>query len=114
MARVNCNALKVGMMVTADVCNAEGMFLFPAGTQLTDRHLTILGSWGVLDVDVDAPEGMTTTDPLVQIAPEELSRLTGDLKARFLSLDEGDPVAMEVFRVMLKREAGPMVGRKTA
>lgn len=94
------------MTLCADVSTPEGLFLFPAGTGLTDRHLMILESWGVAEVDVTLPEGMVASlDPLAQLDAQTLERLGTELKGRFLQLEEEEPAAMEVFRVMLRREA---------
>lgn len=106
MPRVQTAALQIGMKVEADVRNADGMLLIPSGAELTERHLTILDSWGVAEVEVGIPEGMDDpSDPLAKLDPVELERFTAEVRSRFRQLDESDAAAMEVFQAILRRHA---------
>ena len=103
------------MKVEADVRNADDMLLIPAGCELTERHLTILESWGIADIAVAALEGMEDpADPLASLPPETLARYQAEVKSRFWQLDEGDPAAMEVFQVILRRHARRHAARPPA
>lgn len=94
------------MKVEADVRNADGMLLIPSGCNLTERHLTILESWGITEIEVAIPEGMeVNADPLAKLDPEMLERLRNEVRARFVQLDEQSPAAMEIFQVVLRRHA---------
>jgi hypothetical protein len=44
-------------------------------------------------------------DPLAQLPPEMLAKLTADLRARFWKPDEFGPVPAEIFKLMLLRQA---------
>lgn len=103
------------MTVSTDVRNPDGMLLIPAGAQLSPRHLSILESWGVAEIEVTIPEGMeNVADPLLRLAPDELGRMTGAMRRRFPGPVEGDEVAAEVFRLMLRREAARRLARDAA
>jgi hypothetical protein len=104
--RVKSEALQPGMVVARDVKNIDGMLLAPAGCELSERQINILQAWGVTELEVDAGEEMAKAhDPLAQLPPEMLAKLTADLRARFWKPDEFGPVPAEIFKLMLLRQA---------
>jgi hypothetical protein len=104
MPRVKLADLVEGMVVTVDVKNMDDMLLIPAGCPLTDKHIQILQSWGIPDVNVESvTDAAGAQDPLAQISPEELGRLTVEMKARFLRFDETSPLQQEMLRLALRR-----------
>ena len=106
MPRVNTTALQIGMKVVDDVRNADGMLLLPSGCELTERHLTILESWGISEINVTIPDGMDDpSDPLARLDASTLAQLTEETRGRFWQLDESHPAAREIFQAMLRRLA---------
>ncbi len=106
MIRVKSEALQPGMVVARDVKNIDGMLLAPAGCELSERQINILQAWGVTELEVDAGEEMAKAhDPLAQLPPEMLAKLTADLRARFWKPDDFGPVPAEIFKLMLLRQA---------
>ena len=94
------------MIIARDVKNIDGMLLLPAGCELNERHVGILQTWGVAEVEVEATEEMVKShDPLAKLPPEVLAQLTADLRARFWKPDDFGPVPAEIFKVMLLRQA---------
>ena len=94
------------MTVARDVKNIDGMLLAPSGCELSERQINILQAWGVTEVEVEADEEMAQAhDPLAQLPPETLAKLTADLRARFWKPDEFGPVPAEIFQLMLLRQA---------
>ena len=106
MIRVKSEALQPGMMVARDVKNIDGMLLAPQGCELSERQINILQAWGVTEVEVEAGAEMAKAhDPLAQLPPEMLAKLTADLRARFWKPDDFGPVPAEIFKLMLLRQA---------
>ena len=104
--RVKSEAFQPGMVVARDVKNIDGMLLTPSGCELSERQINILQAWGVTEVEVEAGEEMAKShDPLAQLPPETLAKLTVDLRARFWKPDEFGPVPAEIFKLMLLRQA---------
>jgi hypothetical protein len=104
--RLKSEALQPGMVVARDVKNIDGMLLAPSGCQLTERQVTILQAWGVVEVEVEAGEQLAKAhDPLAQLPPETLARITADLRARYWLPDEFGPAPAEIFKIMLLRQA---------
>lgn len=94
------------MVVARDVKNIDGMLLVPSGCQLSERQINILQAWGVTELEVEAGEEMAKShDPLAQLPPETLARITTELRARFWKPDDFGPVPAEIFRLMLLRQA---------
>jgi hypothetical protein len=104
--RLKSEALQAGMVVARDVKNIDGMLLAPSGCELSERQINILQAWGVTEVEVEAGEEMAKShDPLAQLPPETLAKLTADLRARFWKPDDFGPVPAEIFKLMLLRQA---------
>ena len=104
--RLKSEALQPGMVVARDVKNIDGMLLAPSGCELSERQINILQAWGVTEVEVDAGEEMAKShDPLAQLPPETLAKLTADLRARFWKPDDFGPVPAEIFKLMRLRQA---------
>ena len=106
MVRVKSEELQPGMVVAGDVKNIDGMLLAPAGCELSERQIDILQTWGVTEVEIEASEEQARArDPLSQLPPETLAKITADLRARFWRPDEFGPVPAEIFKLMLLRQA---------
>jgi hypothetical protein len=106
MIRVKAEELQPGMVTALDVKNIDGMLLAPSGCELTGRQINILQAWGVTEVTVEASEEQARArDPLSQLPPETLAKITARERARFWKSDEFGPVSAEIFRVMLLRAA---------
>ena len=106
MIRVKSEALQPGMVVASNVKNIDGMLLVPSGCELSERQIGILQTWGVEEVEVEASQEMANAhDPLAQLPPETLAKITADLRARFWKPDDFGPVPAEIFKLMLLREA---------
>jgi hypothetical protein len=112
--RIKSEALQPGMVVARDVKNIDGMLLAPSGCQLSERQIDILQAWGITEVEVEAGEEMAQAhDPLAQLPPETLTRITAELRARYWKPDEFGPVPAEIFKLMLMRQARRILNRPT-
>ena len=94
------------MVISRDVKNIDGMLLLPSGCELSERHIDILMTWGVAEVEIEASEEMAQShDPLAQLPPDVLAQLTSSLRTRFWKPDDFGPVPAEIFKIMLLRQA---------
>jgi hypothetical protein len=105
MPRIKTELLQPGMIVASDVKNIDNMLLIAAGCALTGRQISILQAWGVPGIEVQGPQSAEELDPLRKLSPEEVSRISAELKDRFWHPDESDPVHAEIFRLILQRRA---------
>lgn len=106
MPKIKTEALLEGLVAAEDVRNMDDMLLFPAGTELTARHIHILQTWGVTEIAVEsAGDTQEEVDPLAKLPPEVAAKLTTELRERFWDYDESQPPQKEIFRVALRRAA---------
>ena len=103
MPKVKIDFLRPGMVVAADVRNMDEMLLIPAGCEITERHVQLLQTWGIRDVQVGTAgvEGQWTS------ARDSVEVDAGVLQAekhRFWNFDDRNPVQQEVLRLVLRRK----------
>ena len=114
MPKIKIEQAKEGMVVSNDVKNIDSMLLVPAGCALSERQINILNAWGVTELEVLLAEGCEAADPLAQLPPEELARLTAEVRARFWRVDEQNPLFLEVFKLALQRRVKSNAGELAA
>ena len=105
MARLKTELLGAGMTVARDITNLDGILLIPAGSTLSDRQIGILQAWGVTEVEVQASEALPDADPLARLSPQEATKLRKQLRDLFWRPAESDPIFVEIFELLLRREA---------
>jgi hypothetical protein len=111
MPVVKLESLQEGMVVTKDVRNMDDMLLIPAGCAITEKHINILGAWGIAEVQVEACEDSEEpADVLEKLPPETLDKIRSELKALFWESPDDDPVPKEVFDLALRRKARQILG----
>jgi hypothetical protein len=106
MPIIKLEALKEGMIVSGDVRNLDHMLLIPAGCPLSGRQISILSSWGITEIPVEAgPGAEDPADLLQRLAPEKLEEITGEMTALFWEAPDANPVQQEVFNLVLRHRA---------
>jgi hypothetical protein len=99
--------LRAGMELGSDVFNVNGAKLLGSGTVLTDRHLTILQTWGIESVTVkgDHPAPDLPDQSLAGFAPEILKRAEGIVNRRFRLMSQTSGPVKTIKRLALQRVA---------
>lgn len=111
MPKAKLDSLRAGMVVTADVKNADDMLLIPAGCALTEKQIDMLSAWGIAEIQVQAEGGVDDGgDPLRKLSPETLEKLTRELAATFWTPVDSNPVQKGVFDLVLRRKARQLPG----
>jgi hypothetical protein len=107
MPKIRTDALQEGMVTSADVKNMDDMLLIPSGCALTQKHIRILKTWGVHDVQVepfgDAQDGENGAAAAVN--PEEWARIEQELKSKFWEFNQDEPFYVELLRLVTQRKA---------
>jgi hypothetical protein len=112
MPKLKLEQLKPGMVVAAGVKNMDDMLLIPPGCELTERHLNILETWGIAEVDVQvAEEAQEPADPLSRLSATQAARLESEIRALFWELDKSNPVQQNILNLMMRRQAKHRPGR---
>lgn len=63
MPIIDTDALLPGMVLSKNINDSSGRLLLHAHTVLTDKHVRILRTWGVYQVDITSISGAETPDP---------------------------------------------------
>lgn len=99
--RVGRAALRSGMIVEEAVTDSAGRVLIPAGTSLTDRHLKLIKSWGIVEVGVLEPQ-----DAESPAAGDLSEALNERVRSRFSEVDLEHPLLSQLLATALERERG--------
>ena len=102
MTIVNISDLKPGMTLATPVLNAQGGVLLNEGVELTDRHLHILRSWGILQADIEGVESSQIKQIDFQDLPDETKKQIEDTITERFSLCSPSPVMDEIKRLARK------------
>jgi len=106
MAIIPIDLLEAGMTLKSNVCDRSGRLLLPAGSELADKQLKILRTWGVTEADIvrgpdeempDSAIDVSTVDPLVLAEAEQA------IAALFCHNDPQHPMIQELTRICLER-----------
>src|ERR1035437_3834676 len=106
MPIIPIDRLEAGMTLKSDVCDRSGRLLLPAGSELADKQLKILRTWGVTEADIlrgpdeeldDIAEENSAIDPLILAEAEHAVALL------FCHNDPHHPMIHELMRLCLER-----------
>lgn len=106
MATVPIDHLSAGMVLKSSVCDRSGRLLLPEGAELTEKHLQIFRTWGILEAEVvgesDSETGGRDHD---EISPEALAAAEAEMSRLFMHNDPEHPAIKELLRICIVRKA---------
>ncbi len=106
MAKIATDNLLPGMVLAADVRDRSGRLLLKDGTELTERHLYILRTWGVVEAEVaGAEEDEGSPVDTEAFDPERWAILEEEITPFFRLADLSHPVIRELLRIRIAQEA---------
>ena len=105
--KVATKDLTAGMELGEDVINVNGAKLLGVGTVLTERHLSILQTWGVESVGIkgENPAGDAPDLSLTGFAPEILKKAESIVSRRFRLLPQNGGPVKTIRRLAVQRVA---------
>ncbi len=105
MALLDIDSLNPGMKVGKDVVEASGQVLLRTGTEITEKHLRVLRSWGIQQVEIEGPKPPDHEDSLLARAtPAMLDRAQAAVGTRFRHTDPAHPGIAELMRLAVLAE----------
>jgi len=106
VGKIYTDNLAPGMTLGADVRDRSGRLLLGSGTELSERHLYILKTWGVVEVDI-AGTAEESIDPSFEksIDATILAGIEKDIAPLFRYTDNSHPAIKELMRMRILREA---------
>lgn len=106
VSKVPTENLIPGMLLAADVRDRNGRLLLKTGVELTDKHLYILRTWGIVEVEVvGVDENQEGSAGSVAIDPELWSVIQAEITPLFRHTDLSHPAIKELLRIRIVREA---------
>jgi hypothetical protein len=98
MSRIKVKQLEAGRQLSEDVVNTNGRLLLKAGTTIVAKHLEILRTWGVVEVDI-VGDGVAEDEPNIsfsELPTEVKNRIYLSLKQQFKHCNLKHPVIKEL------------------
>ena len=92
MGMVALDNLSPGMLLAADVYDRSGRLLLKAGAELTDKHIYIFRTWGVVEADIAGdPQEDENPDRCREITPELWAATEAEVAPLFRHTDLTHP-----------------------
>ncbi len=111
MISVPVQLLKSGRILAADAKNAHGQLLIRKGMEVTDRHLRVLKSWGVGEVQVEGDSaGEAEESPVEHFSPEIIEQARTEVLGRMRHNSLEHPAIDELVRLGVQRSARRLSG----
>lgn len=105
MAQIDIESLEAGMTLAADVVEATGQVLLRAGTEIETKHLRVLRSWGIEQVEIAGPKPPDPEEALLARTPPEIVALAeANVARRFRNADPSHPAVLELRQLALMAE----------
>jgi hypothetical protein len=106
LGKILTDNLLPGMILGADVRDRSGRLLLGTGTELSERHLFILRTWGVIDVEIaGAEEGGDDSNSAKIVDPDLWAAIEKKIAPLFSHSDDSHPAIKELMRLRIMREA---------
>ncbi|CAK0737957.1 conserved hypothetical protein [Gammaproteobacteria bacterium] len=103
MASIKINQVSAGMVIVSDVKDRNGRILLRSGTEITEKHIRVLKTWGVTYVEIASPDNTTDAAPEVEVNPETLAEAMKAIDSLFQHTDREHPAIKELSALCIQR-----------
>jgi hypothetical protein len=105
VGKVAVENIETGMVLASDVHDRSGRMLLGAGAELTQKHLVIFRTWGVLEADIVGQGADEATDQIpADVDPLELAAAEQALAPLFRHANLSHPAMLELMRLAALRK----------
>jgi len=105
VGKVAVENIETGMVLAGDVYDRSGRMLLGAGAELTQKHLVIFRTWGVLEADIVGQGNDETADQIpADVDPLDLAAAEGALAPLFRHTNQSHPAIVELKRFAALRK----------
>ncbi len=105
MGKLSIDQVQPGMKLEKDVRERSGRTLLRAGTEMTDRQLGILKTWGVVEVEIESTCEDVHTQRREDWDPALLAATEEELAPLFVRSDRDHPAMKELIKLVVLRRA---------
>ncbi len=92
MPTISISELETGMVLSADATNMNGVVLLKQGTTIEEKHLGILKTWGISQVDVEGDDNQETIQEIINANPQLAAQAEALAEERFYHVDKKHPL----------------------
>ncbi|HXE95149.1 MAG TPA: hypothetical protein VN642_01985 [Dongiaceae bacterium] len=104
MGKVAIENIEPGMVLASDVHDRSGRMLLGGGAELTQKHLVIFRTWGVLEADIAGQGSDDAADQVpADVDPLELAAAELELVPLFRHTNRAHPAIVELIRLAALR-----------
>ena len=105
MAIITIDNLEPGMQLKSNVSDRSGRLLLPAGNELTEKHLRIFRTWGVIEADIAGDDTGETVHIFsgTDIDPAQLAEAEAVIAGLFVHNNPEHPAINELMRLCIER-----------
>jgi len=96
--------IETGMVLASDVRDRSGRMLLGAGAELTQKHLVIFHTWGVLEADISGQGSQAADQIPADVDPLQLAAAEEALAALFRHTNRSHPAVIELMRLAALRK----------
>jgi hypothetical protein len=105
MGQLSVDFLESGMELADDVRASSGMVLLGSGAVISERHIGILKSWGITQVDIKGTDrDALLAGRLTRLTDAHRRAVDAEIDRLFQHNDPFDPIIEELRRICLRRE----------
>lgn len=105
MGKVAIENIESGMVLASDVHDRSGRMLLGSGAELTQKHLVIFRTWGVLEADIAGHGSDEAADQIpADVDPLELTAAEQVLAPLFQHTNRSHPAINELMRLAALRK----------
>lgn len=105
MGKVAIENIETGMVLASDVQDRSGRMLLGAGAELTQKHLVIFRTWGILEADIAGQGNDDAADQIpADVNPLELFAAEQALAPLFRYTNRSHPAIIELLKLAALRK----------
>jgi hypothetical protein len=105
VGKVAIENIEPGMVLEIDVHDRSGRMLLGGGSELTQKHLVIFRTWGVLEADIAGQGSNEAADQVpADVDPLELAAAEQELAPLFRHTNRVHPAIVELMRLAALRK----------
>ena len=98
MGLVQIDNVEVGMVLASDVQDRNGRMLLGAGAELTQKHLVVFRTWGVIEVDIAGIDYAQEESSIpAELDPAAIAAAQEELLPHFIHSGIEHPALKELF-----------------
>jgi len=111
MGRLNIDEIQPGMVLAENVVDRAGRVLLKGGLQISERHLTILKQWGIIEAEVEGVSREEITAKATEGLDQELlNTIEEEYGEKFRHTARFHPFTQELFRLSVLRAVHRTMG----